>query len=371
MSNKQKILLVDDEERNLKLLETLLSPQGYEIFKARDGEEAIRSAEEFSPDLILLDVMMPGMDGYEVCVRLRQEFDYLPIIMITALDTRDSRLRGIECGADDFLSKPVDSSELKLKVRNFLRAKSLYDRLEESYKSLKELETVKDNLISFIVHDLRSPLTGIKGYLDLLKKSKNIKGQDLSDVNNAGQNVELMMTLVSNLLDIKRIESNELRINPTVCDLAEMISTAVKTIEPVIIDKAIRLHNEIGGMNIRVNVQKELIERLIQNILSNAARFTLRGGEIKIAYGASDDPNFGVVTISDTGKGIPIEHRGRIFDKFATVEMGGGEGVRRSVGLGLTFCKLAIELHDGKIWVADGEKGGSAFKFTLPLSAKK
>ena len=124
------ILVVDDEERNRKLMEALLVPQGYLTVMAEDGQAAIAAVEQHHPDLVLLDVMMPGMDGFEVCRRLKERKEYLPVLMITSLNDRESRLKGIESGADDFLSKPVDRDELRLKVRNFLSMKELYDRLD-------------------------------------------------------------------------------------------------------------------------------------------------------------------------------------------------------------------------------------------------
>ena len=189
------ILVVDDEERNRKLMEALLVPQGYLTVMAEDGQAAIAAVEQHHPDLVLLDVMMPGMDGFEVCRRLKERKEYLPVLMITSLNDRESRLKGIESGADDFLSKPVDRDELRLKVRNFLSMKELYDRLDTSYRALKESERQRENLTAFIVHDLKSPLSGVLGYLTLLSESPTMDEGDAEDVGMALQSVDRVLDI--------------------------------------------------------------------------------------------------------------------------------------------------------------------------------
>jgi two-component system, sensor histidine kinase and response regulator len=370
MKDKPVILVVDDQPQNIELLEAHLVPQGYEIVKAANGEEALEKLSGNQIDLILLDVMMPGMNGYEVCRILKRETDYLPVIMITSLGDRDSRIRGIESGADDFLSKPFDSTELKLKIKNFLKTKFLYDKVEKSYREIKTLDELKDSLTSFIVHDLRSPLTSIKGYLDLLSMSNNLEEQDLADVENAKQSVKMMIGMISNLLDMAKMENNEMEINAEDCELEEIVSSAIRVMAPMLNEKAIHLFNKTNETNARVKVQRDLIERMVQNLLSNAIRYTPEQGNILIESELDEKSKLVVASVSDSGYGIPKEHQQKIFDKFATVEAK-EKRIRGSTGLGLTFCKLAVELHGGKIWVEDRNGGGSIFRFTLPLSGVK
>jgi two-component system, sensor histidine kinase and response regulator len=367
MKDKPVILVVDDLPQNIELLVAFLAPMGYEIVEAASGEEALQKLSVNQIDLILLDVMMPGMNGFEVCSRMKQGEEYLPIIMITTLNDRDSRLKGIEAGADDFLSKPFDSDELKLKVRNLLKTKYYYDKVEKGYREIKALDELKDSLTSFIVHDLRNPLTGINGYLDLLAVSNNLKKQDLSDVKKAKQSVKMMIVMISNLLDTAKMENNEMEINAEDCELGEIVSTAIKTIEPMFIEKAIHLFDKTNEKNTGVKVQRGLIERVVQNLLSNAIRYTPEKGNILIESELDEQSKSAVVSVSDRGTGVPREYRQKIFDKFATVEAK-EKRIRGSTGLGLTFCKLAVELHGGKIWVEDRNGGGSIFRFSLPLS---
>jgi two-component system, sensor histidine kinase and response regulator len=371
MKDKPVILVVDDQPQNIELLEAHLIPQGYEIVKAASGEEALEKLSGNQIDLILLDVLMPGINGYDVCRILKQQTDdYLPVIMITVLGDRDSRIRGIESGADDFLSKPLDSTELKLRIKNFLKTKYLYDKVEKSYREIKALDELKDSLTSFIIHDLRTPLSGISGYLDLLSISNNLQKQDLADVDMAQQNVKMMISMISNLLDMAKMENNEMEINTEDCELQEIVSSAIRAIAPMINEKAIHLFDKTNGKNVRVKVQRDLIERVVQNLLSNAIHYSPEEGNILIESELDEKSKFVVISVTDNGSGVPKEYQQKIFDKFTTVETR-EKRMYGSTGLGLAFCKLAVELHGGKIWVEDRNGRGSIFRFTLPLSEVK
>ncbi len=370
MKDKPTILVVDDQPQNIELLEAHLVPQGYAIITAASGAEALEKLSGNQIDLVLLDVMMPGMDGFEVCRTLKQKTDYLPVIMITSLGDRDSRIRGIESGADDFLSKPFDSTELKLKIKNFLKTKYLYDKVEKGYREIKALDELKDSLTSFIVHDLRNPLTGIMGYLDLLSTSNSLEEQDSAYVEKAMLSVEMMIGMISNLLDMAKIENNEIKIKAEDCELKEVVSSAIRIMAPMLDEQAIHLFNKTNETNVGIKVQRDLIERLVQNLVSNAIRYTPKQGNILIESVLDEKSRLVVVSVSDSGCGIPKEYQQKIFDKFATVETK-EKRIRGSTGLGLTFCKLVVELHGGKIWVEDRNGGGSIFRFTLPLSGVK
>ena len=367
MKDKPLILVVDDQPLNIELLEAYLVPQGYEIVKAASGQEALAKITDRPIDLILLDVMMPSMDGYEVCRILKKKAEYLPVIMITALGSRESRLKGIESGADDFLSKPFDSTELKLKVGNLIKIKILYDKVEKDFREIKALDEMKDSLTSFIVHDLRNPLTGITGYLGLLAMSAKLEAQDLEYVERATRSVKIMTDMISNLLDMMKMENNEVKIIAEECTVEEIVSSTIKTVAPLANEKSIHLIDKTDRTKARVNVQRDLIERILQNLLSNAIHYAPVNGEIVVE--SKMDAKAGMVTVcvSDNGSGIPKEHKHKIFNKYATVETK-EKRIRGSTGLGLAFCKLAVELHGGKIWVDDRPGGGSVFCFTLPLS---
>ncbi|MDQ7799189.1 MAG: response regulator [Candidatus Edwardsbacteria bacterium] len=367
MKDKPSILVVDDQPLNIELLEAYLIPHGYEIVKAASGQEALEIISNNQIDLILLDVMMPSMNGFEVCRILKKRAEYLPVIMITALGSRDSRLKGIESGADDFLSKPFDSTELKLKVSNLIKIKTLYDKVENNYREIKVLDEMKDSLTSFIVHDLRSPLAGIMGYLGLLAMSNKLEKQDSEYVEKATQSVTMLTGMIANLLDMAKMENNEMVINAEDHEINEVLSWAIKVMTPMLNGKDIQLFHENPKKRIMVKIQKDLVERIVQNLLSNAIRYTPKLGIIMVESRRDEKSPYAMVSVSDSGSGIPDEHKQKVFDKFATVETK-EKRIRGSTGLGLTFCKLAVELHGGKIWVEDRNGGGSVFRFTLPLA---
>src|SRR5918996_358448 len=167
------VLVVDDEARNRELLHDLLEARGYTVLAASDGEQGVSIAREKIPDAILLGVMMPRMNGFEVCRLLKadERTAFIPVLLVTSLDAREDRLIGIEAGANDFIPTPIDSLELLLRVRNAVKTKRMYDQAARQYRHLQALEGARDNLVHMIVHDLRSPLTGLQAYLDLLQMS--------------------------------------------------------------------------------------------------------------------------------------------------------------------------------------------------------
>lgn len=367
MESKPVILAVDDQPQNLELIEAQLAPLGYEIVKAASGEDALVKLSDNKIDMVLLDVMMPGINGYEVCRVIKSRADYLPVIMITSLNDRDSRLKGIESGADDFISKPLDAFELKLRVVSLQKVKNLYDKIENGYRKIKELGELKDSLTSFIVHDLRNPLSKIKGFLDLLAQSELIAKRDLADVENASQAVKTMMGMIADLLDTAKMENSEIEADTEDWALEDIIAAAMRETDPMLAHNAVYMSVAGSEIKIKVRVQRDLVERVLQNLLSNAIRYSPDRGSVVVESAFDKNNKYALVSVSDNGSGIPQEHKTRIFDKYATVEAK-NRRMRGSTGLGLAFCKLAVELHGGKIWVEDRVGGGSIFRFTLPLS---
>ena len=170
MGQTARILVVDDHPQNVELLEAYLIPEGYDVITAFDGIEALEKVEEGPPDIILLDVMMPRMDGYEVCKKMKEDeaTRFIPIVMVTALKELEDKIKSIESGADDFLTKPIVKIELLTRIKSLIRVKRLHDDLEKSYQELKDLEKTKENLTQMIIHDLKNPLTGIKANLEIV-----------------------------------------------------------------------------------------------------------------------------------------------------------------------------------------------------------
>jgi two-component system, sensor histidine kinase and response regulator len=366
VNKKSRILVVDDEEPNLRLLSAMLASEGYELISATDGPKALEMTAKAKPDVVLLDVMMPGLSGFEVCRRLKADPDTaaIPVLLVTSLHQRENRLNGMMAGANDFVTKPIDQEDLLLRVRNAAYAKRLYDEIQSNYEKLKELERLRDNLTHMIVHDLRSPLSGISGYLQLLemaiKDAANPKaGEYLVKSMNS---LNVLMEMINSLLDINRMEEGKMPLTIRQCDVRNLPREALETLGASKNKCSVAI--ECGDDLPLVSCDPDIIRRVIANLLGNALKFTPDKGQITVA--AVVEGNTVRVSVRDNGRGIPPEYHGKIFEKFGQVEMR-QENKMYSTGLGLTFCKLAVEAHGGKIGVISEPEKGNTFWFTLAV----
>ena len=388
MDRKPKILVVDDEPHIVRAIEYSLEKEGYDIVTAYNGEEALAKVKELKPDLVLSDVMMPKKNGLEVCKILKEDKNtqFIPVVIVTALKEHDERIKGIEAGADDFLTKPIDQRELLIRVKSLLRMKYLHDQLQQSYEDLRRLEQFKEDLAGMVVHDIRNILMGIQGSLELVaSEDKQLNPEQKEDLTRAQVSSTRLLQMTSNLIDISKMEEDKLPLKIEEVNLEQIVSKCVENLKYLAeIDRK--------KINVKINLDKskvvradcELIERVITNLLSNALKYNSENGEVTIQatiqkpqaanqkskglQGRTSDLKHGFVeiSVSDTGLGIPSEFHQKIFEKFAQVEVKKG-GIRSGKGLGLTFCKMAVETHGGKIWVESESGKGSKFSFTLPL----
>ena len=375
--NNPLILIVDDEERNVKLLRAMITAKEYRAITARNGEEALRIVSETPPDLLLLDVMMPGINGFEVCARLKQSeaTKTIPVIMVTALTEKEHRVKAMEAGADDFLSKPVDQTELFVRVKSLLRIKSYHDDLLASYREiaaknakLEELEKIRDGLAHMIIHDLRNPLTAISTFLQLILMEKESLGESQREkLERCQYFCHDLEAMIRNLLDISKMEEGKMELKPEVTDLRGLIHEVVERFAPTIAEKEISLESSVPKDLPSVSLDRSLVKRVIVNLADNAIRYTPRQGTV--ALGVTRAPENGGVQLSvkDSGRGLSPEYHQKIFNKFEQVNLKNDGSRAGSCGLGLTFCKMAVEAHGGKIWVeSEGEGKGCVFFVTLP-----
>jgi signal transduction histidine kinase len=360
------VLVVDDEARNRELLHDLLCLRGYTALTAADGPEGLSIARDKVPDVVLLDVMMPRMNGFEVCRLLKNDerTAIIPVLLVTSLDAREDRLTGIEAGANDFITKPIDSADLLLRVRNGVRTKRLYDQVAVQYRQLQGLEMARDNLVHMIVHDLRSPLTGLQGYLDLLRLSSAATAdrEVMEFAREANAIAQRLNRMISQVLDVSRLEAGKMPLAPKQVDLNQIVRAAVTTLGPP--PRAVRLDYNLPRHPARIVCDPDLISRVIANLVGNAYKFSPEGA-IRITLELGNDS--ARILVSDNGPGIPRQLQSHIFEKFGQ----GPDGRRGSVastGLGLTFCKLAVEAHGGCIGVESGPPRGSTFWIDLPTS---
>lgn len=362
---KAELLVVDDEAINRAMLEGLLRPEGYAVKEARDGEEALELVLRGKPDCILLDLSMPRLGGVEVCRRLKADAStrMIPILVITANQDSQSRIEAISAGADDFLTKPYVAEEVRMRVRNAVSMKRLYDRAQEDFLRLKSLEETKDTFTHMLIHDLKQPLTAIKAYGELLAIKLGKGGDERSSEVAAkiGASVDSVVSMVSLILDITRLEEGRLPLQVTRTDLNELLRTVTEGNRVIASARGIRIELEEGEGTL--SCDQELVERIAQNVLSNSLKYSPNDGTVTVKV-VADETNAGFA-ISDEGAGIPEEYQRVIFEKFGQVEMG-KDRKKYSSGLGLAFCKLAAEAHGGTISVESGSGIGTTFTVTLP-----
>ncbi len=310
---------------------------------------------------------MPRLDGFEVCRRLKKERKegFLPVVILTVLQRMDEKIKVLEMGADDFLTKPFNEIELATRLKNLLRTKELYDRLQKSYQSLKELEQLKENLTNMIVHDLRIPLTSVLSSIEVvaekIKNEEEIKKCE-TFLQIAQENCKKLVRMISDLLDISKLEENRLVLKREKVGMDKLIWESVKE-TAVAYKKKTEVEVCVAKELPHIFIDRELIMRVLMNLLANALKFTPPEGKIKVeAVPLADSIK---VSVYNEGEGIPSDYLDKIFEKFVQVETRKLR-TKAGVGLGLTFCQLAVKAHGGRIWAESQEGKGSRFIFTLP-----
>ena len=370
------ILIADDVAANVELLADQLQILGFRTVSASDGPTALAACFEHRPDLCLLDVSMPAGElgvpdrqtGFEVCRRIKRDprTARIPVIFVTALNDTADRVKAIEAGGDDFLTKPHNRLVLGARVRSLLKLKGATDALEDSLRKLRELEKVRDDLMNMIVHDLKSPLTSVLATLEMVidgdfgAVSEQQKGA-LSDAQDKSQE---LLALIDDLLQIARIEQNAIVLKPSPVApqefFAELLHDWHMRLEAVGARATVEVAPDAPGFV----ADRALLRRVFGNLLQTA--LVHGSGPVTLRLNARRDPDGVLFTVADDGPGIPPEYHELIFRKFETVKLQTAPRVRGS-GLGLAFCKLAVDAHGGRIWVQSTEGQGSQFHILLPL----
>ena len=365
------VLLVDDSATIRQHLHGVLTRNAYSVHCVPDGEAALSWAQDQLPDLCLLDIGLPGLDGYEVARRLHAipGAGALPIIFISTHDADDDIARGFAAGGVDYVIKPVRESEVLARVGTHVRLRHLHRKLEranrelnESYVKLKDAEQLREDLMHMMVHDMRGPLTAIFGSLDLIASThaETMSSDDREDLESARSASKHLSDMVDSLLSINRLEEDKLPIEIASFSLSSLVEEAVEAfgLGP---ERRQRLRIYVPAATVRCDAK--LVQRVLGNLLSNSLGFSAPDDPV-IIHASTLDTHVRVSVI-DHGPGVALEDREQIFRKY-------GQGrrqphtPRQGSGLGLAFCRLAVEAMGGEIGVEDTPSGGATFWFTLP-----
>jgi signal transduction histidine kinase len=367
-----EVLIVDDTPANLQLLAGMLKERGYHVRPVPNGALALRAAEAQPPDVILLDVNMPDMDGYEVCRRLKlhERLRDVPVLFISALSEPIDKVRAFDAGGVDYVTKPFQIDEVQARIEAHVRLRRMRLELEDknrtieaNFQKLREMEQLRDTLTHMIAHDMRSPLTGILAALHFIKEdcASTLPAQNAEDLQQAMDSVQAMVHMISDLLDISRMEASELPIERTRCQLAELARRAADSLSAHSRERTVDLS---GLANVAaLECDGELIRRVFVNLLDNALKFTPARGTVRVR--ATCEAGAVRIEVADNGPGIPAHLHGLIFEKFGQARLR-AEQRRYSSGLGLAFCRLAVEAHGGTIGLSSEPGQGSTFWFTIP-----
>jgi len=370
------ILVVDDNAANLDMLSRRLVRQGHRVVTAENGRAAMETVRAQPFDLVLLDIMMPELDGYAVLEQLKADdaLRPIPVIMISALDELDGVVRCIEMGAEDYLPKPFNPILLKARIGACLERKRAQDReaqlfgqCRESFGRLQQLEKLRDDLTHMIIHDLRTPLTSVMTGIQSLEVVGDLNADQREMVGFAVTGGETLLAMIGDLLDVDKLESGSMQLEYATLSAAELVASAVAQVASLAAGKQLTLVQRAAADLPRVRGDEGKLRRTLVNLLGNAVKFTHSGGTIAIGSRQAGDGKSLEFSVTDTGEGIPPEAFERIFEKFGQVETRRG-GRLQSTGLGLTFCKLAVEAHGGSIAVESTPGQGSTFRFTIPFS---
>jgi two-component system sensor histidine kinase/response regulator len=357
MKSPDRLLIVDDVPDNLFLVRTILEEEGYEIITLSNGQDALKIIETEPPDLILLDVMMPVMDGYEVTRRVRamKDLPFIPILLITAYD-RANAVKGLDLGADEFIRKPIEADELLARVRSLLR-------LKHSIAERDRIDRQRQDFVSRLTHDLRTPLVAADRMLGLLQDG--VLGEISPEICEAlkimGRSNSNLLEMVNKLLDVYRYESGSKTINLQSLDLKELLDQVVQELKPIAISKNLELIADLEDICLVKGDRLELL-RVFNNLIGNALKFTESGS---VYVSLKLDRSEAIIAIADTGTGVPLEEQPFLFQRFSQ-----GNHQKQGSGLGLYLSHYIVNAHEGKILVKSPNQGsqkGSTFFVHLPI----
>lgn len=366
-TNPATILVVDDNPTNLRVVVGFLANHDFDIMTSLDGEDAIRKATRFIPDIILLDVMMPGIDGFETCQRLTTNpaTKNIPIIFMTALSSEDDKVKGFEAGAVDYIIKPIQQRELLARMTTHLQIKAQAQQLRAQREQLIALNASKDKFFSIIAHDLKGPFLPLLGNLELLAEmADTLSPQDVRAMSSSShRSAKLVFDLLESLLVWSRIQMGRMDYQPEQLILPDIIEQTTNVLGSVANSKEISLKNAVAT-GLTVYTDPNMLDMVIRNLTNNALKFTRSQGSVTIMAQKTDD-DWVTVSIQDTGIGMTKAVKQKIFqpDQHVTTD---GTNKEKGSGLGLIMCQEIVQMYGGTIWAESEADVGTTVNFTVP-----
>jgi two-component system, sensor histidine kinase and response regulator len=360
----KRLLLVDDDPRKLSLLQVHVTAIGHTCLLARSGAEALEVFDRERPDLVLLDVFMPGLDGMDVLthIRARDGEGYVPVILVTASTDRDARVRGLRAGADEFLEVPIDRAILEARVRTLLKLKATTDELAARNAALERLQREQQELTNFLVHDLKGPIGVLKMVMEGVRESLTPDQGELAEsLLDGEESVVRLRGMVEELLAVSRLEQATFPLRREPIEVGALLTTVSEMYAREAKDRGVSVQLQ-GGAVANTSADRGLLRRVLENLLDNSLRHTPPGG--RVVLGSRATARGLEVVVSNTSPPIPLDEREVIFEKFSRGK-GSVEG-RGNAGLGLYFCKRAIEAHGGRIRVEQTSEFPTSFVLSLP-----
>jgi signal transduction histidine kinase len=367
------ILVVDDAPANLQLLFGMLKDRGYRIRPVASGRLALQVAMAQPPDLVLLDVNMPEMNGYEVCRRLKADpaLRAVPVIFISALSEPFDKLEAFSAGGVDYITKPFHLDEVRVRIETHVALRRLQARLEAQNRTiesanerLRQLEEVRKVLSVAIVHDLKSPLAALLGNMQFLLRLAEVKGEVREVLGDMLASADGMHRMILNLLDVASMQDVELVPRRRRVRVGSLLDEARATTQ---------LQTRMTGHTLVIeadaeheaDVDPDLVLRVVENLIDNSLKYAPRGTPVRLSVKRAERGGVSL-RVEDEGPGIPFDQRERIFERYARLDRDLHAHGRVSRGFGLAFCRMAVEAHGGRLWVEDGEHGGSTFRSEIP-----
>ena len=359
-----KVLVVDDNRGDLRLAQEAIRGDEFELCTATNGIEALAAIERHQPDVVLLDLVLPDMDGADVLRRIRENEASrdLPVIIVTGKSDVDDVVGGLEHGATDYITKPYHPDIARARIRLHYNAKVGRDEL-------KRISRLKDEFLSVASHDLQNPVSTIIGYSGWLLEGRagDLSATHRDSVVRIFKNATFMKELIGDLLDLLKIEAGRMTIYPERTDVQHVVAEAIERNGFSASDKGIELRAIVDPRMPPLTADPIKLQQLLNNLISNGIKFSNPGAQVEVharrALGGIE------LAVADTGQGIPEAERDQLFRKWGQLSVRATRG-EKSTGLGLMIAKKIVDLHGGRIWVESEVGKGSTFHVWLPLVAQ-